>query len=118
MNVEVEIIKGIPVQQIEQFEDRVVYNIAVETREETKTSKAFPVRTGTLKREEVAQEIIGSNKEYGLGAGTSYAHKVYQYEGVKWTNKKTLPHWYYSIYNKKGAIITTNAVVKALKGLK
>lgn len=118
MNVEIKIVKGIPSEQIEKFLDKTVYNVAVETREETKSLNAFPVRTGTLQKEEVAQEIIGNNKEYGLGAGTSYASKVYQFDKVNWTNKSTLPHWYYSVFNKKGAIITTNAVNKALKGLK
>ena len=118
MNVEIEIIKGIPSEQIEKFLDKTIYNVAVETREETKSLNAFPVRTGTLQREEVAQEIIGNNKEYGLGAGTSYASKVYKFDKVNWTNKSTLPHWYYSVFNKKGATILSNAVVKALKGLK
>jgi len=118
MNVEIEIVKGIPSEQIKNFLDKTVYNVAVETREETKSLNAFPVRTGTLQREEVAQEIIGNNKEYGLGAGTSYASKVYQFDKVNWTNKSTLPHWYYTVYNRKGATILTNAVNKALKGLK
>jgi hypothetical protein len=118
MNVEIEIVKGIPSEQIENFLDKTVYNVAVETREETKSLNAFPVRTGTLQREEVAQEIIGNNKEYGLGAGTSYAKYVWKMENVNWTNKSTLPHWYYTVFNKKGATILTNAINKALKGLK
>ena len=69
-------------------------------------------------KDSASAEIIGNNKEYGLGAGTSYASKVYQFDKVNWTNKSTLPHWYYTVFNKKGAIITTNAVNKALKGLK
>lgn len=118
MKVSVEIIKGIPTQQIEQFEDRVIYNVAVLTREETKGSNAFPVRTGELMRQEIAQQIIGDNKEYGLGSGVDYAHRVYKYENVNWTNKSTLPHWYSNIYNKNGAIITSNAVNRALKEIK
>lgn len=118
MNVEVKIVKGIPVQQIEQFEDRVVYNTAVLTREETKTLNAFPQLTGTLMREELSQQINGSNKEYGLASGTSYAKAVYKYENVNWTNKSTLPHWYKSVFSKSGEIIIANSVVRALKGLK
>ena len=53
-----------------------------------------------------------------MGAGTSYASKVYQFDKVNWTNKSTLPHWYYSVYNRKGTTILANAVNKALKGLK
>ena len=118
MNVEVQVLKGIPEEQIEKFTDRVVYNTAVLTREMAKNIQAYPVKTGTLMREEVAQEIIGKDKEYGLGAGTSYAKYVWKMENVNWTNKRTQPHWYYSVYNKFGATITTQAVVKTLKGLK
>ena len=53
-----------------------------------------------------------------MGAGVPYAKKVYSMENVNWTNKSTLPHWYYSVFNKNGAIIMTNAVNQALKGLK
>ena len=118
MNVEIEIVKGIPEEQINKFLDKTIYNVAVLTREETKSLRAYPVRTGTLQKEEVAQEIIGNNKEYGLGAGVPYAKKVYSMENVNWTNKSTLPHWYYSVFNKKGATIISNAFIQTLKGLK
>ena len=119
MNIEIEIIKGIPEQQIEQFTDRVIYNTAVLTREETKSLNAFPQLSGTLMREELAQQIIGSNKEYGLAGGTSYAKAVYNYENVNWTNKKsTLPHWYKSVFDKSGDMIINNSITRSLKGLK
>lgn len=118
MNIEVKIIKGIPTEQIEKFEDRVVYNLAVLTREETKGLNSYPVRTGELMRQEVAQAILGSNKEYGLSAGVDYAKYVWKFENVKWTNKSTLPHWYYSVFNKNGAMITHNSVERALKEIK
>lgn len=118
MNVEVKIVKGIPVQQIEQFEDRVVYNTAVLTRKETKTLNAFPQLTGTLMREELSQQINGSNKEYGLASGTSYAKAVYDYNKVNWTNKSTLPHWYKSVFEKSGNMILFNSIARSLKGLK
>ncbi len=118
MNVEVEIIKGIPEQQIEQFVDRVIYNTAVLTREETKSLNAFPQLTGTLMREELSQQIIGNNKEYGLVSGTSYAKAVYDYNKVNWTNKSTLPHWYKSVFEKSGNMILSNAIARSLKGFK
>lgn len=118
MNIEVNIVQGIPTEQIETFEDRTVYNVAVLTREMTKTLRAYPVRTGELQRQEIEQEIIGSNKEYGLGYGVDYAKRVYEYENVNWTNKSTLPHWYSSVLNKNGASILNDSVVRALKGLK
>lgn len=118
MNIDVEIIKGIPEEQINKFLDRTVYNTAVLTREETKSLNAYPVRSGELKRQEIAQQIIGNDKEYGLGSGVDYAHRVYKYENVNWTNNSTLPHWYYNVFNKNGAMILTNAVVRALKEIK
>ena len=118
MNIEIDIIKGIPEQQIEQFTDRVIYNTAVLTREETKSLNAFPQLSGTLMREELAQQIIGSNKEYGLAGGTSYAKAVYDYENVNWTNKSTLPHWYKSVFEKSGNMILFNSIARSLKGLK
>ena len=39
MNVEVKILKGIPVEQINKFEDRVVYNTALATREYVKSKR-------------------------------------------------------------------------------
>lgn len=118
MNIEIKVVKGIPEKQIDKFQDRTIYNIAVLTREETKALNAYPRRTGELMRQEIAQQIIGNNKEYGLGSGVDYAHKVYQYENVNWTNPSTLPHWYKSVINKQGAIIVNNAVYRALKEIK
>lgn len=118
MNIEFKVIKGIPEEQINKFQDRTVYNTAVLTREETKSLNAYPVRSGELKRQEIAQQIIGNDKEYGLGSGVDYAHRVYKYENVKWTNNSTLPHWYYSVLNKNGAMILANATVRALKEIK
>ena len=113
MNIEVKIIKGIPTQQINKFEDRVVYNTAVATREYTKGRNAYPYRTGELRRQEVASPILGSNKEYELTAGVSYGKTVYNYTNVKWTNPSTLPQWYYNMFKQKGALLLTNAVIKA-----
>ena len=113
MNIEVQIIKGIPTQQINKFEDRVVYNTAVATREYTKGRNAYPYRTGELRRQEVASPILGSNKEYELTAGVSYGKTVYNYTNVKWTNPSTVPQWYYNMFKQKGALLLTNAVIKA-----
>ena len=115
MNIEVKIIKGIPTQQINKFEDRVVYNTAVATKEFTKGQNAYPYRTGELRRAEVASAITGSNKEYGLGAGVNYAKYVWNMTNVKWTNSSTIPQWYYNVFRQKGNLLLTNAVVKAKK---
>ena len=115
MNIEIEIVKGIPVEQINKFEDRTVYNTAVVTREFTKSKNTFPYLSGTLAREEIAAPIVGSNKEYGLTAGTDYAVAVWKMNNVNWTNKNTQPQWYYRNFEEKGAVLLTDAVMRALK---
>ena len=115
MNIEVKIVKGLPVEQINIFEDRVVYDVAVLTREFTKSSKAYPYLTGELERQEVAAPIVGSNKDYGLTAGVNYATRVYNYKNANWTNPSTEPQWYYNVFNKNGNTILSESVIRALK---
>ena len=117
MKLDVQIIKNLPVKQINTFEDRVIYNVAVETRELTKSLGAFPRLSGELERQEVAQPIAGSNKEYGLGSGVAYAKRVWNYNNVNWTNPNTMPKWYYNVFDKNSATILQNAVVKSLRSL-
>ena len=117
MEIEVKIIKGLPKNEIEQFEDRTVYNAAVYTRETTKANNSFPYRTGRLQRSEVAMPISGSNKTYSLLSGVDYAKYVWKMNNVNWTNPQTKPQWYYYIFDKQQKIIMTAAVIKAKKGL-
>lgn len=104
------------VDDVEYFTDKVVYNVAVLTREMTKGLRAFPRLTGKLEQEEVASQIVGSHKEYGLIAGVDYAVDVYKKgENTAWTNPSTQPQWYYSVYDKHEKEIVNNAVNRALK---
>ena len=119
MDIEVKIIKGIPVEQIKKFEDRVVYNTTVTTREYTKSRNAYPYRTGTLMKKEVASPIINEDdKCYALTSGVDYAVKVWNYDNVNWTNPSTLPQWYYNAFRQKGALLLTNAVINSVKEIK
>lgn len=115
MIIEVKIIKGIPTKQIERFEDRVVYNTAVSTREYVKSRNAYPYLSGRLARSEITSPIIGSHKVYGLTTGVDYARYVWKMKDVNWTNPSTKPQWYYTTFREKGASILTNAVVRANK---
>lgn len=115
MQFEVIIKKDIPKEQIEKFEDKVVYNMAVSTREYVKSKNGFPYLTGKLKSTEIAAPIIGGNKNYELTAGVDYATKVWNYTNVNWTNPSTIPKWYFTAFKDKGTVLTSNAVVKALK---
>ena len=121
MKIDIEIIKGLPIEQINMFEDRTVYNVAVETREMAKGLRAFPYLSGELERQEIAEPITGSNKEYSLGAGVDYAMKVYNYDvnnHINWTNPSTEYKWYHTVFDKQKSTIITEAVFKALKEFK
>lgn len=116
MEIDTEIIKDIPVEQIAKFEDRTLYNITLLTREYTKSSQAFPYLTGTLQQSEVALPIQQiDTKCYGLGAGVDYAVRVWTYKKANWTNPSTQPQWYSSVLKNNAEVIFTNAVQTALK---
>ena len=117
MEASIQIIKGIPKEQIDKFEDRVVYNTAVLTREYTKSRMAYPYRTGKLMQTEVAAPIIGMNKEYSLMDGVDYAKYVWNFKNANWTNPNTQPQWYYSVFRNKGESVMLNAVLRAMKEL-
>lgn len=116
IKVKVKVKKDIPEEQIEELEDRVVYNTAVLTREYTKGMNAYPVRTKELMQQEVRSPIpkLGNNK-YGLLRGTDYAPYVYKMTNVRWTNKATIPQWYSTIYRRKQKTIVDTATERALK---
>lgn len=118
MNVEVEITKEIPTNQINQFEDRTVYNVAALTREYTKASSSYPYLSGKLERSEVASPITGKNKEYALLSGVDYAKYVWKMENVKWTHSSTKPKWYLANYKLNKATIVNSAMNRALRSLK
>lgn len=108
-------VKEIPTKQINAFEDRVVYNTAVFTREYTKNSRAYPHLSGTLEEQEVAAPISGSNKNYGLEAGVDYAKYVWRMDDVHWTNQQTKPQWYYTQFKNDAEKIVSQAVTSAMK---
>ena len=115
MNVEFQWVKPLPIKEIEKFEDRVVYNAAVYTREYTKGTSAYPYLSGELSRQEAKAPIVGSNKQYGLTAGVDYAKYVWDMKGVKWTNNATKPQWYYTQFKNSAEVIVHQAVNTALK---
>ena len=118
MSIEVQIIKDIPTNQINEFEDRVVYNTAVLTREMTKSSSSYPYLTGKLARTEISIPVQGSNKEYSLLAGVDYAKYVWKMENAKWTNSSTKPKWYLTNYKLYKESIIKTAINRALRSLK
>lgn len=116
--VQVEIVKGIPEEQIDKFEDKVVYYTAVNTREYTKSRRAYPHLSGDLEMAEIAAPITGRNKEYNLLAGLGYDKYVWKMTNVQWTNPSTIPQWYYTVFKTKGTSLLVNATIRAIKEIK
>lgn len=118
MKLKVKVSDNIPqmVEEIDNFTDITIRNVAVLTREMTKNLRAFPRLTGKLEQEEIASQVVGHNKEYGLIAGVDYAVRVWNFgENTAWTNPNTQPKWYYSVYDRHENEIINNAVSRALK---
>ena len=116
MEFELQWEKEIPIEQIKAFEDKTIYNMAVYTREYTKSAMAFPYLTGRLQQSEIATPIIKLDQcNYGLATGVDYATKVWNYKGVNWTNPSTQPQWYMSVLKASVDVIVMNAVQTALK---
>lgn len=114
IRTEYKFIKDIPKAQIKSFEEKTVYNTAVLTREQTKSSSAFPYLTGKLQRTETSAPIVNCGKnEYGLTDGVSYAKYVWAKKNVLWSNLATQSEWYFSIFKGNYATIIHNAVNRA-----
>lgn len=118
MEVEVQIIQGIPEAQLDYFKDKVVYYTAIATRENTKGRNAYPYLSGDLRRAEVASPVLGTNKEYCLLQGVKYAKYVYNFRKANWTNPSTLPQWYHNVFKSRGSSLVMEATHRALKELR
>jgi hypothetical protein len=117
--IDVKILKGIPEEQITDFEDKTIYYAAVLTREYTKNMQAYPHLTGELEQQEIKAPIKKSgNGAYALLDGTDYAKYVYKMTDVNWTNPRTQPQWYSTIFRRKEKTIVDKAQERALGELK
>ena len=112
MNIDVTIIKDIPVKQINTFEDLVVKGIARGTLD--MTAGHFPRLTGDLERGSYAMSVVGSNKSYGIGTTVDYAKYVWNNPKIKnWTNPNTYSEWYLTTLKNKQEHIVNQAVSSA-----
>lgn len=111
------VIKGMPITQIAKWQDNVIYGIARKTLDITNTNSHFPYRTGDLQRASMSEGVVKEEPgTYHLGArNTKYAQYVWEMNGVNWTNKKTLPQWYRTVYSKYNDVIMNSAIQYAKK---
>ena len=121
IKVSVEIPKQLPVKELDNYVDKVVYNTARITLDYTNSKQRFPYRTGELKRASMAEGVVGEgNKTYHLGAqGVDYAPIVWNYpQSTNWTNPNTFAQWYVTEYKNEKETITQQAINNALNGLR
>ena len=121
ISVKVEIPRQLPVRELDNYVDRVVYNTARITLDFTNSKQRFPYRTGELNRGSMAEGVVGEgNKTYHLGAaGVDYAPIVWEYpQSTNWTNPNTFAKWYVTEYKNEQELITQQAISNSLRGLK
>lgn len=116
MSFDIEIIKELPKDQIKQFEDYVIYEIARTILDLTEGH--FPRLSGDLELGSYKVGVVGSNSKYGIGTDVDYAKYVWNYsQDANWTNKNTYAQWYLTTFKNKGEAIVNQAVEGALKRL-
>ena len=120
INVKVEIPKELPVKELNQYIDDVVFNAARITLDLTNSKGHFPYLSGDLNRAAMAEGVrtLG-NKIYGLGAdGAEYAPAVWKYpqRGTNWTNPETYAQWYMTEFKNDKELIMSRAIESAKKG--
>lgn len=123
ISVKVEMVKELPVKELAQYCDDVVFNEARATLDFTNTGEHFPYLTGELNRASMAEGVVKeSYATYHVGAsGVSYAPAVWKYpQNTNWTNKNTYAQWYVTQFKEKKELIIDKAVSMAKKkyGLK
>lgn len=120
-NVEVKIVKDLPIKEIDNYMDKVVFGIARATLDFTNTGHHFPYRTGALNRASMSEGVVkDSFGNYHLGArGVEYAPKVWNWgSNTNWTNPQTYPQWYITEFQKDKNLIVQSSIRNALGGLK
>lgn len=119
IKIKVDIPKGIPVKQIAQFSDDVVFNVARATLDFTDTEERFPHLTGELQGASMDEGVVKEkHATYHLGAeGVDYAPYVWKMpQKTHWTNDRTYAKWYQKVFKEKKEIILDKAVSFAKKG--
>lgn len=121
ISVKVEIPRELPVRELDNYVDQVVFNTARITLDFTNSKRRFPYLTGELNRASMAEGVVHEgSKTYYLGAqGVDYAPDVWEYpQSTNWTNPNTYAQWYMTEYKNEKELITQQAVSNAMKGLK
>ena len=119
--IEFKVVKPMPVKEINNYMDKIVFAIARATLDFTNTGHRFPYLTGELNRSSMAEGVVKETfGTYHLGArGVDYAPKVWNYpQSTNWTNPSTYAKWYETEFEKDKTIIVNSAIKQVKGGLK
>lgn len=119
IKIDVEIIKDLPVDELNAYIDNTVYNIARVTLDFT--GPHIPHLSGDMERAIASYGVQGSNKEYTLGDNiTDYSQIVWNYPQNKtnWTNPRSYSKWFITEFKNQKDVIVNRAVTSAKKGYK
>ena len=99
---------------LKRIPDDILYTIAKETLDMTRSNEAFPRNTKKLQMTSVAGGVRGSNGDYYIGSYTNYAKYVWKMpQSTNWTNKRTKSKWYSYTLKTYGRTITDIAINKS-----
>lgn len=121
ISVKVEMPKELPVKELAQYCDDVVFNVARATLDFTNSKGHFPYLTGELNRASMAEGVVKeSYATYHVGAsGVSYAPAVWGYpQNTNWTNPNTYAQWFITEFKNDKELIMYQAVSRANSKLK
>lgn len=116
IGVKVEIPRKLPVKQLTEFCDDVVFGVARATLDFTNTGSHFPYLTGELNRASMAEGVVKEKyATYHVGAeGVDYAPYVWGMpQMTNWTNPNTYAQWYLKQFKEKKELIMDRAISTA-----
>jgi hypothetical protein len=121
IGVQIEMVKELPVKELTQYCDDVVFNVARATLDFTNSKGHFPYLTGELNRASMSDGVVKeSYATYHVGAGgVNYAPAVWGYpQNTNWTNPNTYAQWFITEFKNDKELIMDQAVSRAKSKLK
>ena len=118
IKVEIDIPRQLPIRELDNYIDDVVFNTARITLDFTNSKQRFPYLTGELNRASMAEGVVSEGgKTYHLGAsGVDYAPIVWEYpQRTNWTNPNTYAKWYMTEFENEKEQIMNLAVNNAIR---
>lgn len=122
VDVEVQILKDLPIDKINKYVDLVIYGIARNTLDYTMAENRFPYKTGNLQRSSMAQGVRQEqNGTYCLDIPENAQYAVFVWdmpqETTNWTNPDTYAKWYLTTFQNKKEVITQQAIDNAKRSI-